>query len=170
MLANGRIRQSLTALVCFTLCFHFTCNPMTSCEKLHDMSRRLKGPQLSHKLPTITFCLADYVWVFTCSYDLLIHVLQGLFSSSGKMSYRQISRSLEATRLDYDYRVAPKFDSHLSSIASEVLGRLEKSKPESHDFITRSCSKTSVCLVKAGDDEIVLAHDVGKLTLTGTKS
>ena len=73
---------------------------MEICEKLHDMSRQLKGPQLSQKLSSIPFYLADYVCVFTCSYDLLIHVRQGFYSLSGKTSYRQISRSLEVTRLD----------------------------------------------------------------------
>ena len=43
---------------------------------------------------------------------------QGLYSENGKTSYRQISWSLEAARLDVI--VALKFDRHLGSAAAEV--------------------------------------------------
>ena len=48
-------------------------------------------------------------------------ILQGLYSLSGKTSYRQISWSLEAARLSViNDRFALKFDRHLGSVAAEV--------------------------------------------------
>ena len=47
--------------------------------------------------------------------------LLDLYSLSGKASYRQISRSLEAARFGcFNGRLAMQFDRHLSSGAAEV--------------------------------------------------
>ena len=45
---------------------------------------------------------------------------QGLYSLSGRTSYRKISWSLEVARLDYNDSIALKFDRHLSSAAADV--------------------------------------------------
>ena len=44
---------------------------------------------------------------------------QGLYSLSGKTSYRQISKSRSREIGCYDYRTALKFDRHLGSAAAE---------------------------------------------------
>ena len=73
---------------------------------------------------------------------------QGLNSLSGKTSYRQISWSLKAARLDnnasqYDYTL---FSFTLFSLLPWLLSNSEplgNSTPESRGFET--CGKTSVC-------------------------
>ena len=53
--------------------------------------------------------------------DLFTHVFQGLYSLSSKASYRQISWSIEATRLHVAIdRMGLKFDMHLSSAADQL--------------------------------------------------
>ena len=46
--------------------------------------------------------------------------IRGLYSLSGKTSYREISWSLEAASLDVIMLVSLKFDRHLDSTATEV--------------------------------------------------
>ena len=58
---------------------------------------------------------------------------QGLYSLSGKTSYRQISRSLEAARLSVIMIVSHW---NLTGISAAIEEQLKKSKPESRDFET----------------------------------
>ena len=53
--------------------------------------------------------------------------VQGLYSLSGKTSYRQISWNLEAARLDgrCNGRIALKFDRHLGSSVAEVPAKFQ---------------------------------------------
>ena len=44
----------------------------------------------------------------------------GVYSQSGRTSYRKISWSIEAARLDVNDRVALKFDRHFDTAAAEV--------------------------------------------------
>ena len=56
----------------------------------------------------------------------MIWKTQGLYSLSGKTSYRQISWSLEAARLDVAMVVSLwNFDRHLGSSAAEVPAKFQ---------------------------------------------
>ena len=50
---------------------------------------------------------------------------QGLYSLSGKTSYRQISRSRNPEIRCYDDRIALEVDRHLGSVAAEVPVKLQ---------------------------------------------
>ena len=51
---------------------------------------------------------------------LLEQLLQGLYSLSGKTSYRKISWSLEAARFGLNFPIALKFGRYLGSAAAEL--------------------------------------------------
>ena len=65
-----------------------------------------------------------YVILFPTLFDQPIN--QGLYSLSGKTSYRQISWSLEAARFACcNGRIALKFDRHIGSNAAEVPAQFQ---------------------------------------------
>ena len=65
-------------------------------------------------------------WFWYISSDILsVSVDLDLCSLSGKTTYRQISWSLEAARLDVNDRIALKFDRHLGSDAVEVAVKFQ---------------------------------------------
>ena len=57
----------------------------------------------------------------------IVHQPSGPLFTKWRAAYRNISRSLEATRLDVIMVVAVKFDRHFDSAAAE---RIEESKSE----------------------------------------
>ena len=85
----------------------------------------------------------------------------GLYSLSGKASYRQISWRLEAARLDVililslwnltgiSAAVLPRCLSNFRAIG-KVLPRISRLRE-----FTRSCGKTSVCLVNKGHGRVI---------------
>ena len=80
-------------------------------------------------------------------------MIQGLYSLSGRTSYRKISRSLETASLCYNDRIALKFDRHLDSTAAEMPVKFQsvwKSLNMNLRDFTRSRRKTSVRLVNRG--------------------
>ena len=88
------------------------------------------------------------------------HVL-GLYSLSGKTSYRQISLSLEATRLNVIIVVSLWNLTGTSAAALSMcllnfraIGKVQTRISRLRDF-TRSCSKTSYHLVNRGPDVII---------------
>ena len=93
-------------------------------EKRSRHSRRMRNPQ---------FCVPGKRPMgpcFTCT--------QGLYSLSGKTSYRQISLSLEATKLDVMMIVSLWNVTGISMarVACQISERLENFKPESRGFKT----------------------------------
>ena len=85
--------------------------------------------------------------------------LLGLYSLSGKTSYRQISRSLEATRLNVIIVVSLCNLTGTSAAALPMcllnfraIGKVQTRISRLRDF-TRSCSKTSYRLVNRGPDQ-----------------
>ena len=88
-----------------------------------------------------------------------MRLVQGLYSLSGKTSYRQISWSLEAARLDVAMAVslwnltgtsAPLLPRYLPNF--RAIGKVWTRISRLRDF-TRSCGKTSYSLVNRGPDE-----------------
>ena len=102
--------------------------------------------KMSTESPVNLICnmFRDYTFEIAMYY----YISQGLYSLSGKTSYRQILKSLEATRLDVIMIVL------LWNLTSpcQISERLEKFKPKSHGFrgFARSCGKTSYRLVNKG--------------------
>ena len=87
--------------------------------------------------------------------DLLFWTIQGLYSQSGKTSYRQISWSLKAARLDVMIMVSLwnlASRQHCCRIGCQISERLQKSKPESRDLrdFTGFCGKPFYRFVKRG--------------------
>ena len=85
-----------------------------------------------------------------------IEVIHGLYSLSGKTSYRQISWSLEAARLDVAMVVslwnltgtsAASLPRYLPNFTA--IGKVKTRNSRLRDF-TRSCGKTSYSLVNRG--------------------
>ena len=107
-------------------------------------------------------CIFIQRWLpdFTFTEDMSISCLQGLYSLSGKTSYRQISWSLEAARLGVAMVVSlwnltgtsaallPRYLSNFRAI-EKVKTRISRLR----DF-TRSCGKTSYSLVNRGPGEL----------------
>ena len=93
--------------------------------------------------------------LFTKQWDVLLPN-QGLYSLSGETSYCQISRSLEATRLDVIMivsllKLAGLSESVLSRCQSNfrAIGKVETRIPRLRD-LAKFCSKTSAILVNRG--------------------
>ena len=86
---------------------------------------------------------------------------QGLYSLSGRTSYREISWSLEAARLDVRIIITLNFDRHLGSSAAEMPIKFQgDSKSITPNLaardLTKFYGKISMCLVNRGHGTDIL--------------
>ena len=130
-----------------TYCWISHINACTKYATLHN--RHIQVNILEKKLGILIQISVEYV--FRC--PIYNRSILGLCSLSGRMSYRQLSRSLKAARLD---AVTIVLLWNLTGIsqrccrgACQISKWMKKSKSESHDF-TRFCGKTSYRLVNRG--------------------
>ena len=130
---------------------------------------------MSHKIGIwfVGLCLSV---VFDRLYDALTHILQGLYSVSGRVSYHKISGSLEAAILDVIMIVSLWNVTGISAALLprclsnfEAIGKVETRISRLRDF-TRSYGKTSTRLMKRGRPGSFLDHHkeqpIGNVCLT----
>ena len=90
------------------------------------------------------------LWCFVLSWFQGWRPALDLFSLSGRISYRQVSKSRSREKGCYNHRIAQKFDRHLDSVAAEGPAKFYSEWTSQNinflDF-TRTCGKTPVRLV-----------------------
>ena len=132
-----RIHNGLTVIFCFGACYPRITIIMQDCSR----ALNTHGKRLSKFLSGIFCRSCVQLQLFFGLFSIFFFCrIQGLYSLSGKTSYRQISWSLEAARLDVII-IAPLWNLTGTSAAllprgCQISERLKKSKPESRDFKT----------------------------------